>query len=143
MEVADVPGVVGVVEVERHRHPIGALPEVRETLDAPEAQHPGGRVELAAAKRGAPAEGETALTIEEEDRGGGPEVIAVHARGPNMELTLRFNVGESVATTMALTRTAEGAMNFLQLGGEYQVTGTIGDREVNFTARGSAETFRY
>ncbi len=44
---------------------------------------------------------------------------------------------------MALTRTAEGAMNFLQLGGEYQVTGTIGDREVNFTARGSAETFRY
>ena len=26
--------------------------------------------------------------------------------------------------------------------GEYQVTGTIGDREFNFTARGSAETFR-
>ena len=31
---------------------------------------------------------------------------------------------------------------FLQLGGEYQVTGTIGDREVYFFARGSAETFR-
>ena len=85
----------------------------------------------------------TDVSIEEEDRGGGPKVIAVHARGPNMELTLRFYVGESVATRMALTRTAEGAMNFLQLGGEYQVTGTIGDRDVNFTARGSAETFRY
>ncbi len=32
----------------------------------------------------------TDVSIEEEDRGGGPEVIAVHARGPNMELTLRF-----------------------------------------------------
>ena len=85
----------------------------------------------------------TDVSIDEEDQGGGPKVTTVHARGPNVELTLRFYVGESVATRMALTRTAEGAMNFLQLGGEYQVTGTIGDREFNFTARGSAETFRY
>jgi len=85
----------------------------------------------------------TDVSIDEEDQGGGPKVTTVHARGPNLELTLRFYVGESVATRMALTRTAEGAMNFLQLGGEYQVTGTIGDREFNFTARGSAETFRY
>jgi hypothetical protein len=83
------------------------------------------------------------VSIDEEDQGGGPKVTTVHARGPNVELTLRFYVGESVATRMALTRTAEGAMNFLQLGGEYQVTGTIGDREFNFNARGSAETFRY
>jgi hypothetical protein len=85
----------------------------------------------------------TDVSIEEEDRGDRPHVITVHARGPKLELTLRFYVGESVATRMALTRTAEGAMNFLQLGGEYQVTGRIGDRDVNFTARGSAETFRY
>ena len=85
----------------------------------------------------------TDVSIDEEDQGGGPKVTTVHARGPNLELTLRFYVGESVATRMALTRTAETAMNFLQLGGEYQVTGTIGDREFNFTARGSAETFRY
>jgi len=85
----------------------------------------------------------TDVSIDEEDQGNGPKAITVHARGPKVELTLRFYIGESVATRMALTRTAEGAMNFLQLGGEYQVTGKIGDREVNFTARGSAETFRY
>jgi len=85
----------------------------------------------------------TDVSIEEEDQGDRPKVITVHARGPKVDLTLRFSVGESVATKMALTRTAEGAMNFLQLGGEYQVTGSIGDRDVNFTARGSAETFRY
>jgi len=85
----------------------------------------------------------TDVSIEEENQGDRPTVITVHARGPKLELTLRFYVGESVATRMGLTRTAEGAMNFLQLGGEYQVTGRIGDRDVNFTARGSAETFRY
>jgi len=85
----------------------------------------------------------TDVSIGEEDQGGGPTVITVHARGPKVELMLRFYTGESVATRMALTRTAEGAMNFLQLGGEYHVTGTIGDREFNFNARGSAETFRY
>jgi hypothetical protein len=85
----------------------------------------------------------TDVSIDEEDQGDRPRAITVHARGPKVELTLRFYAGESVATRMALTRTAEGAMNFLQLGGEYQVTGRIGDRDVNFTARGSAETFRY
>jgi hypothetical protein len=33
-------------------------------------------------------------------------------------------------------------MTFLQLGGEYRVTGRAGDRTIDFTARGSAETFR-
>ncbi len=85
----------------------------------------------------------TDVSIVEEDQGDRPNVITVRARGPRVDLTLRFNAGETVATRMALTRTAEAAMNFLQLGGEYQVTGRIGDRDVNFTARGSAETFRY
>ena len=45
---------------------------------------------------------------------------------------------------MGLTRLANGqAMTFLQLGGTYRVTGTLGDRAVDFTARGAAETFRY
>jgi hypothetical protein len=33
-------------------------------------------------------------------------------------------------------------MSFLQLGGEYRVTGNVGSRVVDFTARGAAETFR-
>ena len=34
------------------------------------------------------------------------------------------------------------ALDFLQLGGEYTVTGKVGDRALDFTARGAAETFR-
>jgi hypothetical protein len=44
---------------------------------------------------------------------------------------------------MSLTRGAAGAMNFLQLGGVYRVTGKAAGRDIDFTARGSAETFRY
>jgi hypothetical protein len=33
-------------------------------------------------------------------------------------------------------------MDFLQLGGTYRVAGRAGDREIAFTSRGSAETFR-
>jgi hypothetical protein len=44
---------------------------------------------------------------------------------------------------MSLTRTAAGAMNFLQLGGVYHVTGHAAGRDITFTSRGSAETFRY
>ncbi len=43
----------------------------------------------------------TDVSIDEEDQGGGPKVTTVHARGPNVNLTLRFYVGESVATRMA------------------------------------------
>jgi hypothetical protein len=32
--------------------------------------------------------------------------------------------------------------DFLQLGGEYRVRGKVGDRAIDFTARGAAETFR-
>ena len=49
---------------------------------------------------------------------------------------------EAVRTPFALTRGAGGMMTFLQLGGEYRVNGHAGDRDVDFTARGSAETFR-
>ena len=33
-------------------------------------------------------------------------------------------------------------MGFLQLGGVYRVTGRAAERDIRFTARGSAETFR-
>jgi hypothetical protein len=33
-------------------------------------------------------------------------------------------------------------IDFLQLGGEYRVSGTVGARAIDFTARGAAETFR-
>jgi len=33
-------------------------------------------------------------------------------------------------------------LNFLQLGGTYRVKGNVGGRTIDFSARGSAETFR-
>ena len=42
-----------------------------------------------------------------------------------------------------MTAAATGSpVDFLQLGGEYRVTGKVGDRALDFTARGAAETFR-
>jgi hypothetical protein len=43
---------------------------------------------------------------------------------------------------MAMTAGAGPAMDFLQLAGEYTVSGRIGDRVLNFSSRGAAETFR-
>jgi hypothetical protein len=71
------------------------------------------------------------VSIEEQDDRGSPNAITVHARGEQLELTMRFTVGEMEKTS-----------TFLQLGGVYQVSGRAGDREISFTARGSAETFR-
>ena len=83
------------------------------------------------------------VTITEQEGSGGPKAITVQARGRQVELTLRFDADESVGTRMSLTRTAAGAMNFLQLGGVYHVTGKVAGRDIDFTTRGSAETFRY
>jgi hypothetical protein len=33
-------------------------------------------------------------------------------------------------------------LNFLQMRGQYTVSGRAGDRDINFVAQGSAETFR-
>jgi hypothetical protein len=38
--------------------------------------------------------------------------------------------------------TLSNGLNFLQMRGQYTVTGQAGDRAINFTAPGSAETFR-
>jgi hypothetical protein len=84
----------------------------------------------------------TNVTIREEDSDGAPRTIVIESRDRRLPLTLQFTVAESVRTPMALTRGPGATMMFLQLGGEYRVTGRAGDVNVNFTARGSAETFR-
>jgi hypothetical protein len=44
---------------------------------------------------------------------------------------------------MSLMAPSSGApTNFLQFGGEYRVTGHVGGRVLDFSARGAAETFR-
>jgi hypothetical protein len=84
----------------------------------------------------------TNVTIREEDSDGAPRTIVIESHDRRLPLTLQFTVAESMRTPMALTRGPGGTMTFLQLGGEYRVSGRAGDVNVNFTARGSAETFR-
>ena len=69
--------------------------------------------------------------------------IDVRARGTALELRLTFDATETVRTAMAMTGPPVGAaMNFLQLGGLYHVSGRVADRAIEFSATGAAETFR-
>ena len=86
----------------------------------------------------------TTVSVEEKgDEHGQPQRVDVHARGQTIDLTLVLTVDRSVRTAMSMTTAASGTpIDFLQLGGAYRVTGRIGDRALDFTARGAAETFR-
>jgi hypothetical protein len=86
----------------------------------------------------------TAVSIEEKGGADGrPARVLVQARGRSIDVNLTFAVDRSVGTAMSMTQTSKGPeLDFLQLAGEYAVTGKVGDRSLNFTARGAAETFR-
>jgi hypothetical protein len=54
-----------------------------------------------------------------------------------------ISVEDVVGTPMGRPgRPGEGPTRFLQLRARYHVTGRVGDRQLDFTALGSAETFR-
>jgi hypothetical protein len=78
---------------------------------------------------------------EENDASGQPRVITITGRGSDLDLRLRFDVASMVTTPMNEGPLANG-INFLQMRGNYAVTGNAGSRRFNFTAPGSAETFR-
>jgi hypothetical protein len=86
----------------------------------------------------------TNVSIEEHGDGGGtPRGLDIVARGNQLEIRLAFSAEESVRSRMLLTASPTGpGMDFLQLGGRYEVSGRGGGRDVSFSARGSAETFR-
>ena len=65
----------------------------------------------------------------------------MRARGAAVDLSMRFAIGSSVTTHMAQGPLANG-VDFLQMRGTYTVRGRAGDREIDFSAPGSAETFR-
>ena len=80
------------------------------------------------------------ITEENDDRGQ-PKTINVRARSSALDLELRFDVASAVTTHMAQGPLANG-VDFLQMRGQYTVTGHAGSREITFTASGAAETFR-
>ena len=84
----------------------------------------------------------TNVTITEmNDAPGQPKTITVTARSRLLDVTMRFDVASMVTTRMAQGMLANG-LNFLQMRGQYTVNGHAGDRDIDFTAAGSAETFR-
>ena len=93
----------------------------------------------------------TDVTIAEtNDERGQPRTITVTGRGNQVDLQLRFHVESMVTRPGATTATRDAAgldtlanrLDFFQLRGTYTVTGRAADQPVNFSAPGSAETFR-
>jgi hypothetical protein len=85
----------------------------------------------------------TDVTIEEtnavdSDR---PQRIVVDAQGGSVDLTMNLDVVQT-EITRALPGPFGGTLDFLQMRAQYHVAGRAGDRSVDFTAPGSAETFR-
>ncbi len=85
----------------------------------------------------------TNVTIDEQDADGDPHEVTVRARGRRLDLQLHLSVDRTVRTARGpvASRGDQNAI-FLQLGGVFEVAGTVGDRAIDFTARGAAETFR-
>ncbi len=70
-----------------------------------------------------------------------PRRIVITGRNDSLAVTLDIAVNH-VTTTRMGAYTFGAGMNFLQMRGEYQVSGSVGERAISFTAPGSAETFR-
>jgi hypothetical protein len=79
--------------------------------------------------------------VEQNDAAGRPTGIDIQGRGASLDMRAQFRV-ESMVTTPAQQGPLAGRIDFLQMRGEYTVTGTAGDRRIEFVAPGAAETFR-
>ena len=84
----------------------------------------------------------TRLSIEETDGPDGePQRIVVGAR--NRQVDLELEVDAESATLTWMNRQGFGSgLDFYQLRATYRVSGRVGDRAIDFTAAGAAETFR-
>ena len=86
----------------------------------------------------------TDVTIQETDgasTAAAPRRIVVSGRSDSLAVTLDIAVDQVTATRMRQGSFGAGR-DFLQLRATYHVSGRAGDRRVEFTAPGSAETFR-
>ena len=78
---------------------------------------------------------------EQNDRTGRPTRISITGRSASLDVTAHFDVAAAV-TTRSQQGPLANRIDFLQLRGNYTVNGTAGDRAIQFTAPGAAETFR-
>ena len=79
---------------------------------------------------------------ETDDERGEPRSILVRGQGTDLEVEVRFDVESAVITRAGSSSTLASGLDFLQMRGNYSVTGKIGNRALSFSAPGSAETFR-
>jgi hypothetical protein len=70
-----------------------------------------------------------------------PRKVVVTGKSDSLDLVLDIAI-EQVTTTRMPQGAFGGGMDFLQMRGTYHVSGRAGTRGVDFTAAGSAETFR-
>jgi hypothetical protein len=72
---------------------------------------------------------------------GRPRTIVVKGRGASLDITMDLRVDSAIVTKSGGGLFGE-RQDFLQLRATYRVRGRAGDRSLDFTAAGSAETFR-
>ena len=70
-----------------------------------------------------------------------PSRISVRGKSESLDLALQIDVDSAIRTPMRNGPLADG-LDFLQMRGRYRVSGKAGDRSLDFTAPGAAETFR-
>ncbi len=80
----------------------------------------------------------TNVTIEESGQAAGqPDRVVVKARGRAIDVNLTLAVERLTRNAMSMTQPGVGpALDFLQMGGEYTVSGKVGERALDFKARG-------
>jgi hypothetical protein len=78
---------------------------------------------------------------ETDDASGRPVQVEIRARGPALDISMRFAVESTVTTRTDGGPWARG-IDFLQMRGTYTVNGVANRRRIDFTAPGAAETFR-
>jgi hypothetical protein len=84
-----------------------------------------------------------AVIEETSSAAGRPETIRVAARESGLDVQMEARVEDVVRTRVGGAGPASaGGRDFLQLRASYRVRGRIGERPVDFTALGAAETFR-
>ena len=104
---------------------------------------PDGPLGYANSLRLAPGDTSVVTIRETDDARGEPQLVSVVARSGVLDLELAFQVESRVVTQGTPgAGPLRGRLDFLQMRGTYIVKGRAGGRALNFSAPGSAETFR-
>ena len=73
---------------------------------------------------------------------GRPRQISVEGFAANFNVKMTIAVQSAILTKAGASGRLSSGLDFLQMRGDYTVTGRAAGREIKFTAPGSAETFR-